>query len=39
MSQELNLLEAVNQALHQELERSEDVFVLGEDVGVFGGAF
>ena len=36
---ELSYLESINQALHQEMERDEDVFVLGEDVGKFGGAF
>ena len=36
---ELSYLESINQALHQEMERDEDVFVLGEDVGEFGGAF
>ena len=29
----LNYLESINQALHQEMERDESVFVLGEDVG------
>ena len=32
-------LEAINEALHQEMEADERVFVIGEDVGVFGGAF
>ena len=36
---ELSYLESINQTLHQEMERDEDVFVLGEDVGKFGGAF
>lgn len=36
---ELNLLEAVNRALHEEMERDGSVFVIGEDVGAFGGAF
>lgn len=35
----LNYLESINQALHQEMERDDSVFVLGEDVGEFGGAF
>ena len=35
----LNYLESINQALHQEMERDESVFVLGEDVGELGGAF
>ena len=30
--------EAVNEALKEEMERDERVFLLGEDVGAFGGA-
>src|SRR5688572_12159357 len=30
--------EALNQALAEEMERDEDVFIVGEDVGVFQGA-
>jgi pyruvate dehydrogenase E1 component beta subunit len=33
------LVEAVNDALHQEMERDENVLVLGEDVGRLGGVF
>lgn len=33
------LVEAVNEALHGELERDPTVFVMGEDVGVLGGVF
>ena len=36
---ELNYLEAVREALWQEMERDERVFIIGEDVGVYGGAF
>ncbi len=36
---ELFYVEAIRQALHQEMERDERVFVLGEDVGTYGGAF
>src|ERR1700750_3309983 len=36
---ELTLVEAVNDALHTELERDADVMVLGEDVGRAGGVF
>jgi len=35
----LNLVEAINLALLQEMERDERVLVLGEDVGVNGGVF
>jgi pyruvate/2-oxoglutarate/acetoin dehydrogenase E1 component len=33
------LVEAVNDALHVEMERDEDVLVMGEDVGRAGGVF
>ena len=33
------LIEAVNEALHEEMERDPNVIVLGEDVGVHGGVF
>ncbi len=36
---ELLLVEAVNDALHVEMERDEDVLVMGEDVGRAGGVF
>ena len=36
---ELTLVEAVNDALHTELERDPDVLVMGEDVGRAGGVF
>ena len=36
---ELTLVEAVNDALHAELERDGNVMVLGEDVGRAGGVF
>jgi len=32
-------LQALNDALRQEMERDEHVFILGEDVGKFGGCF
>ncbi|MBI2879806.1 MAG: alpha-ketoacid dehydrogenase subunit beta [Candidatus Rokubacteria bacterium] len=35
----LNMVGALNLALHQEMARDEDVIVLGEDVGVDGGVF
>jgi pyruvate dehydrogenase E1 component beta subunit len=31
--------EALNQALREEMERDERVFIMGEEVGYFGGAF
>ncbi len=36
---EINYLQAINQALHEEMGRDENVFVMGEDVGELGGAF
>jgi 2-oxoisovalerate dehydrogenase E1 component beta subunit len=35
----ITCLEAIRQALFDEMARDERVFVLGEDVGVYGGAF
>lgn len=35
----LNMVQAINQALSQEMERDPDVIVLGEDVGEDGGVF
>lgn len=32
-------LEAIRQGIWEEMERDQNVFVLGEDVGVYGGAF
>ena len=32
-------LEAIRQGLWEEMERDPDVFLLGEDIGVYGGAF
>ena len=36
---DMTLLEAVNLALHHEMDHDPDVVVLGEDVGVNGGVF
>ena len=35
----MTMVKALNLALHQEMERDDDVLVLGEDVGVDGGVF
>ncbi len=32
-------LEAIRQGLWEEMERDESVFLIGEDIGVYGGAF
>lgn len=36
---EVTYIKAINQALHEEMRRDENVFVMGEDVGELGGAF
>lgn len=36
---EVTYLEALRQGLWEELERDENVFMLGEDIGEYGGAF
>lgn len=36
---EITYLEAIRQALWQEMKRDERVFLLGEDIGAYGGAF
>ena len=35
----LRYREALNQALREEMQRDESVFIMGEDIGVFNGAF
>ena len=36
---EITFLEAIREALRQEMKLDEKVFILGEDVGAFGGCF
>ncbi|MEI3605146.1 alpha-ketoacid dehydrogenase subunit beta [Pseudogracilibacillus sp. SE30717A] len=36
---ELTYLEAVREAMQQEMRENEDVYILGEDIGLYGGAF
>ncbi len=36
---EVTYIQAINQALHEEMKRDENVFVMGEDVAELGGAF
>jgi 2-oxoisovalerate dehydrogenase E1 component beta subunit len=36
---EITYLEAVRDAMREEMRRDEAVYILGEDVGVYGGAF
>jgi pyruvate/2-oxoglutarate/acetoin dehydrogenase E1 component len=35
----VTMLEAIREALWEEMARDPDVFVIGEDIGVYGGAF
>ena len=35
----ITYLEAIRQALFDEMARDERVFLMGEDVGAYGGAF
>ena len=39
MAREITYLEAIREALAEEMRRDAKVFVLGEDVGAYGGAF
>ncbi|MFI5339748.1 MAG: alpha-ketoacid dehydrogenase subunit beta [Candidatus Methylomirabilales bacterium] len=36
---EITYIEAIRQALWEEMERDDRVFLIGEDIGVYGGAF
>ena len=36
---EVTYLEAIREALFEEMERDPNVFCLGEDIGAYGGAF
>jgi pyruvate dehydrogenase E1 component beta subunit len=38
-SRKMTMVQAINLALMQEMERDDDVLVLGEDIGVDGGVF
>src|SRR5690606_19806323 len=35
----VTFLEAIREAIWEEMERDERVFLMGEDIGAFGGAF
>lgn len=36
---EMTYLEAIKTGMREELERDESVYIMGEDIGVYGGAF
>jgi 2-oxoisovalerate dehydrogenase E1 component beta subunit len=36
---EMNIIQALNQTLHQQFERNEKLVIFGEDCGYFGGVF
>ncbi|HEY6146374.1 MAG TPA: alpha-ketoacid dehydrogenase subunit beta, partial [Thermoanaerobaculia bacterium] len=38
-ARETTYVDAIREAIFEEMERDERVFVLGEDIGVYGGAF
>jgi 2-oxoisovalerate dehydrogenase E1 component beta subunit len=39
VTQKMNMIEAINSALDNMLERDPDVVLMGEDIGYFGGVF
>lgn len=39
MAKGITYVEAINEGLREEMLRDEDVFCLGEDIGIYGGAF
>jgi acetoin:2,6-dichlorophenolindophenol oxidoreductase subunit beta len=39
MTREISFSKAINEAMSEEMRRDESVFLIGEDVGVFGGVF
>lgn len=39
MMREITYVEAIRESMCQEMRSNEDVFMLGEDIGVYGGAF
>lgn len=39
MARTITYIDAINEALHQEMERDESVCIIGEDLGVGGGVF
>lgn len=38
-TREITYAEAIREAMSEEMRKSDDVFLMGEDVGIYGGAF
>lgn len=38
-TREITYAEAIREAMSEEMRKSEDVYLMGEDVGIYGGAF
>ena len=38
-SETMNFIEAINNGLDEAMEKDEDIFMMGEDIGIFEGAF
>ena len=36
---EITYLQAVRDAISEEMRRDEDIFLMGEDIGIYGGCF
>ena len=36
---EITYRQALNEALKEEMERDETIFLLGEDIAIYGGAY
>ena len=36
---ELNIRESMNKALREALDNNENVFLMGEDIGMYGGPY
>ena len=39
MARKLPMYKAISEAIAQEMERDKNVFVMGEDIGAYGGIF
>ncbi|GAI00659.1 unnamed protein product [marine sediment metagenome] len=39
MMRKITYAEAIREALRQEMRRDENIFLIGEDIGIYGGAF